>query len=129
MTKRKKKRSQPNLPEETLARARREAGIEEEEESEAAPAAEILRPVESSAPAPRPRPDALPTAQRRKRRREIVAEDMTHAEIADLLTHPTKTVTVEELKAQYTYVVTDLRSMGALAAFLFIAMIVVARFL
>jgi hypothetical protein len=131
MTKRKKKRSQPNLPQETLARARREAGIENDEETEDSEASldVDVEPVAASPlPLPQSRPE-MPSSQRRKRRREIVVEELTHEEIADLLAHPTKEVTLEALKAQYSYVVADLRSMWLLAAALFIVMIAAARFL
>jgi hypothetical protein len=131
MTKRKKKRSQPNLPQETLERARREAGIENDEETEDSEASldVDVEPVAASPlPLPQSRPE-MPSSQRRKRRREIVVEELTHEEIADLLAHPTKEVTLEALKAQYSYVVADLRSMWLLAAALFIVMIAAARFL
>ena len=54
---------------------------------------------------------------------------MTGAEISELLANPTKHVTEEEMRQQYSYVLSDLRSMGVLASLLFVIMIVVARFL
>ena len=59
---------------------------------------------ESSAPAP-----AAPTAA-----------------IADLLANPTKVVTEDDLRADYGFVIKDLRNMGILAAGLFVALIVVS---
>jgi DNA-directed RNA polymerase specialized sigma24 family protein len=122
MSKRRSRKKQPNLPAETLARARREAGLEEapDEQPEATPdaAAPTVRTTE-----------ALPSAQRRKRRREVNVEELTQAEIAELLAHPTKQVSTDELRSQYTYVVSDLRGMGVLAALLFVVMIAAARFL
>lgn len=118
MSKRRSRRSQPNLPEETLARARREAGLEESLPEEESPAAASPRHQE-----------ALPAVQRRKRQRDVDPEAMTQIEIADLLANPTKVVSEDTLREQYTYVTADLRSMGALAALLFVIMIVAARFL
>ncbi|MBZ0300353.1 MAG: hypothetical protein K8J31_11450 [Anaerolineae bacterium] len=128
--------NKPNLPEETLARARREAGVEAEEIEEAEE--EMVEAVVAK-PAPRPTPreaaphsaEMLPSAQRRSRRKERAADpsQMTQAEVADRLAHPTKTVSEEQLRTQYSYVIADLSSMGVLAAALGIIMIVIARFL
>jgi hypothetical protein len=62
----------------------------------------------------------------RPRRRE---RELTLAEIEDILAHPTKTVTEAELHAQYGYVLADLRNMGALAAALFVLLVVLAQIL
>jgi hypothetical protein len=135
MSKRKnrKQRSRPNLPEETLARARRDAGLEPE-----AVEAEVVETREAAIEAaPKPAPvvrqqSSLPPIERRRsssRRRESKPEQMTHAEIAERLSNPTREVSTDQLRAQYGYVLTDLRSMGLLAAVLFIAMIAAARFL
>jgi hypothetical protein len=119
-----KRTNQPNLPEETLARARREAGLEEEP-VEAEAAAEPLAAVEAQPAEP------LPPVQRRKRRvsKEVDPSELTQAEIAERLANPTKTVTLEQLQAQYTYVLADLRSMGLLAGALFVLMILAAQLL
>lgn len=126
MSKRRNRKTQPNLPDEVLARARREAGIED------APAETPEREVtaEEAVPARRSR-DQLPQpkVQRRKRQRDVEPEELTGAEIAEMLANPTREVTEDELRQQYGYVLNDLRSMGALAGLLFVIMIVVARFL
>ena len=146
MSKRKKRRSQPNLPQETLARARREAGLEEveaaapepeeveeeedfEEEEVVAPVKPKAKSAAPAAQAARARQETLPPAQRRKRTRTLKPEEMTQVEIANLLAHPTKEVDLEKLKEQYAYVIGDLRSMGGLAAVLVVVMILAARFL
>lgn len=49
--------------------------------------------------------------------------------IADILAHPTKTVTEDELRQAYTYVLNDLRSMGLLAASLIVLLFVLAQVL
>ena len=46
--------------------------------------------------------------------------------IADLLANPTKVVTEDDLRADYGFVIKDLRNMGILAAGLFIALIIVS---
>lgn len=136
MSKRKnrKQRSRPNLPEETLARARREAGIEEEiaDEEEAVEAEEAETRAEAKAAAPPvQRQTALPPIERRRSsgRRDGKPEELSQMEVAARLANPTRVVSTEQLKTQYGYVLADLRSMGLLAAFLFVAMIVAARFL
>lgn len=125
-----KKSSQPNLPPEALARARREAGMEPEE-PEDTPEAEAELVEAAEVPAARTRAIAPAPAQRRKRRRDkdVDATQLTQAEIAERLASPTKTVTPDQLRQQYTYVLADLRSMGALAGILFVTMIVVAQLL
>ncbi|MDZ4770059.1 MAG: hypothetical protein SGJ24_13100 [Chloroflexota bacterium] len=51
---------------------------------------------------------------------------LDQGQIAYLLHNPTKTVTVETLRAQYNYVAADIRSMALLAAGLFALLIVLA---
>jgi len=125
MSKRRNRKNRPNLPEEVLARARREAGILDEEETAQGPEEEAV--VEPEAPRRQQR-EELPQMQRRKRR-DIDPDELTQDEIYELLANPTRDVAESELNAQYSYVLTDLRSMGALAALLFVIMIVAARFL
>ncbi len=134
---RSRKSSQPNIPEETLRRARQEAGLEPPDPAEPAePPSETVRPPAPEAASPRasarrePLPAAAssaPAPRKRKRRAEKVSyEEMTYEEVLELLENPTKTVGEAELRAQYGHVISDLRSMFALAAALFITMIVVA---
>lgn len=137
MSKRRKS-NQPNIPEETLRRARQEAGLEPSDPAEAvaveaAPAAPASVPA--PAPAPRPAPSARhasaaePSAPARKRKRradKVSYEEMTHEEVLHLLDNPTKTVSEAELRAQYGYVLHDLRSMFILTLVLFVVMIVAA---
>ncbi len=51
---------------------------------------------------------------------------LTTAQISELLDNPTKTVSEAEFRAQYAYVLKDLRSMGLLTAALFGLLIVLA---
>jgi hypothetical protein len=142
MSKRKNRSRTPNLPEETLARARQQAGLEPTE-----PETVETEEVISSAPVAKPEPvraqTAAPSSQiretsrRESRRRENKAvqytarkaKPLTSEEIAELLENPTKEVSEDELKQQYSYVLADLRSMGVLAAVLMIGLVIVARFL
>jgi hypothetical protein len=54
---------------------------------------------------------------------------LDQAKIADILAHPTKEVSEQELRQAYTYVINDLRSMGLLAASLMILLVVLAQVL
>ncbi len=60
---------------------------------------------------------------------EVHEAGLTTAQIAELLDHPTKTVTEAELRAQYAYVLKDLRSMGVLTAALFALLVALALLL
>lgn len=54
---------------------------------------------------------------------------LDQAMIADILAHPTKQVSEQELREAYTYVVNDLRSMGILAVSLMVLLFVLAQVL
>ncbi len=56
-------------------------------------------------------------------------EELTQEEIAEGLANPVRQVSEEELRAQYGYVIADLRSMGILALGLFVLMILAALLL
>ena len=115
LSKRRKRR--PDLPQDTLARARREAGLSDAPAPPAAP-----RPLRAH------RSEEPRTAPRRARGQRV-AEDLTQEEIADRLANPVRLVSEAQLREQYGYVVKDLRSMGLLAAALFILMILAALLL
>ncbi len=139
MSKRKtRKNSSPNIPEETLERARQEAGLapkpkseesEPEDEAEEIVAAALVAPA-VSIPKPeisRRREVSAQSAKRKaKPRRSMNYEDMSQEEVAYALDHPTRIVTEEALREQYGYVLADLRSMAILAGVLFAALIVIA---
>lgn len=132
MSKRKnRKSSAPNLPKETLERARQEAGLgsvplvtpsEESEPDEAAPEA----PIEAAMVAKAPEIKRAQPTRRKTRRKQLTYEEMTAEDVAYALAHPTIEVTEEALREQYGYVLADLRSMAILAAILFVALIVIA---
>ncbi len=116
MSKRRNRR--PNLPQDTLARARREAGIEATSDPAAQPRPASARRSEG------PRP----TAPRRVRSLRST-DELTQDEIAERLANPVRQVSEEQLRAQYGYVIVDLRSMGLLALALFVLMILAALLL
>ena len=114
----KRRRRQPDLPQDTLARARREAGLEEEPAQAVAPRpARARRSEEARAVTPR-------------RVRSLRSTDeLTQDEIAERLANPVRQVSEAQLRAQYGYVIADLRSMGLLALALFVLMILAALLL
>ncbi len=116
MSKRRNRR--PNLPQDTLARARREAGLAE------APAAGVGRQA-------RRRSEGERGAERPPRRARSLraGDELTQDEIAERLANPMRQVSEGELRAQYGYVIADLRSMGLLALGLFVLMILAALLL
>lgn len=56
-------------------------------------------------------------------------ERIDQTTLAQILAHPTKEVSEEELRKEYGYVVADLRSMGVLAASLMVLLVVLATLL
>jgi hypothetical protein len=56
-------------------------------------------------------------------------ERIDQATLAQILAHPTKDVSEEELRQEYGYVVADLRSMGVLAASLMVLLVALATLL
>jgi hypothetical protein len=116
--------STPNIPQETLERARQQAN--REDSSEAIPAASP-QPVVERRSTPRRRAETIiqPTGARARRSR---TEELTTAMVEDMLAHPTKLVSEAQLRAEYGFVLTDLRNMGILAACLFLTLIGLAVF-
>ena len=128
-----RRRNQPNLPEETLRRARRAAGLLPEEEAAAETPPEAPEAVVAGA-VTEDEDDDSRAAKRAARRRRLARatetaraeEKMDAAEIAERLRAPTRTVSEGELRAAYSYVLRDLRSMGILAAALIGALVLLA---
>ena len=108
----------PNLPQDTLARARREVGLEEAPAAGAGARARRRSAGEGSAGRPARRARSL-----------RAGEELTQEEIAERLANPVRQVSEGQLRAQYGYVIADLRSMGALALGLFVLIILVALLL
>jgi hypothetical protein len=121
--------STPNIPEETLRRAREQSqeGNETEQprqtnyaysKSRAERRAD-LRAAESGVPRRR-----IQTDESGRRTRRV--DEITSEYVAQMLANPTKVVTEEQLHQQYGYVLADLRNMFILAGALFAALIVLA---
>ena len=134
MSKRKNRNQSPNIPQSTLDRARQQLGQTEEpvavapeaKVEKAVPVVEKAAPVVAARPAAerRPRPARTGTSTPRTSRKE---EKHDMAYIRQRLANPTRIVTEADLKAEYSYVITDLRTMGILATILVIALIVIEK--
>ncbi len=113
----KRRRKKPNISETVLEQARQgvadqTAGDEAPQQASAAPAA-----------APPRRRRALQSAQL-ERRKDAGTLDGEY--VAERLANPTKIVTEDDLRADYGFVIKDLRNMGMLAAALFVALVFVS---
>ncbi len=131
MSKRKNRSSAPNIPAETLERARRQAAGEDVD----ANAPQMSLSV--SAKSRQERRAAMGISTSRRRYTATAAEtgnvprpyikrkhdELTVEEIDARLNHPDKFVTEEQLRAEYGYVLRDIRSMFVLAGALFAALI------
>ncbi len=112
----KRRRKKPNISEAVLEQARQggpdSAAVDTPpEQSPAAPAARATPPR---------RRRALQSAQLERRKD---AGNLDGEYVAERLANPTKVVTEDDLRADYGFVIKDLRNMGILAAVLFIALV------
>ena len=120
----KRRRKKPNISKAVLEQAR-QGTVNQGGEEEA--------PAESSAPATEAAASVTPRARRRRRDLQATQLERRKGEgnldaeyLADLLANPTKVVSEEDLRADYGFVIKDLRNMGILAACLFVALVIVA---
>lgn len=129
-----KKSSKPNIPQEVLDRARKQAAGEVDESTsnkaaaEAAATERARRRAERRAARASSSPGITSTrtlADQRQRKSDSMNSEM----IQTLLANPTKTVTEEELRTEYGHVIADIRNMFALAAVLMVALVVMAQFI
>ena len=133
MAKKKSNTSGQRLNRELLERARQQArAIEAEEEAESAEVSATVSASESQPAAVRQpvtgtQRRSVSTAKRlRERNEETRKKSLTSEDISQMLANPTKTVTEAELRAQYGFVLRDLRSMGMLAGASFLFLIALA---
>lgn len=145
MSKRRSREGAPNLPQETLERARRQAAIARGElppEPETPPETILVDEVKPVAkPVVNNRYGTVSASQRRavasakagdrRGRSQLAGAKSRQAEldsetISDLLDNPTVFVTEAELKSQYSFVIADLRNMFMLAAGLMVLLVVLA---
>ena len=142
MSKRKsRKKSKPNIPQATLERARQQAGGTDapEEQPEQKAAAAPVKAEKTAEAAPEKKAPATTEAKSRSRRRSTVSEAQLErskkrgevdAEFtAYMLANPNKEVTGDDLKADYGFVLRDLRNMGVLAAALMVLLVILAQFI
>jgi len=116
----KRRRRKPNISQDLLKQAQQGAVDQGRVQAPSRQA-----PAESAAAKPRRR-RALQSAQLERRKSEgALSADY----IAELLANPNKTVSEDDLRADYGFVIKDLRNMGLLAAALFCALIVVSLIL
>ncbi len=157
MAKKRRKGKKPNLPQATIDRARRQAGVDEDdiqddiEETVDAQADEEIEDVEDEATEShsggnsRRAERAAERARRRARaarsrdavrvssmgpsRRKNKDDDLDNSMMAQLLANPTKIVSQEQLQEEYGYVLRDLRNMFILAIVLMVALVLLAQFI
>ncbi len=126
----KRRRKKPNVSQAVLDQAHQTAA-EDSATSAAAAGSTNAAPAEAERPA-----DNKSTVSRtRRRRRDLQAVQLERRKdegtleteyVADLLANPTKIVSEEDLRADYGFVIKDLRNMGILAAALFVALVIVS---
>ena len=115
----KRRRRKPNISQAVLDQARQ--GAADEGSAVDSPAgASSTAAATTASKQPQRRRRALQSAQL-ERRKDEGALDAEY--VAELLTNPTKVVTEDDLRADYGFVIKDLRNMGILAACLFIALV------
>jgi len=149
MSKRKTREGAPNLPQETLERARRQAAVDRgelpsEPEQVAAPVPAPVAPKPAAAVTANPyrtvpasQRRAVATARssdRRVRGAQVAGARTRQTEldadtISELLDNPTVFVSEQQLKTEYGFVVADLRNMFTLAAGLMVLLVVLATVL
>ena len=119
----KRRRRKPNISQAVLDQARH--GTVEQGSADDPPAPSDAAPASAASPNPSRarRRRTLQAAQLERRRDD---GDLAADFVAELLANPSKVVTEEDLRADYGFVIKDLRNMGVLAAGLFIALIIVS---
>ena len=120
----KRRRRKPNISKAALEQARQAVGDSETESRSTADAPpKQERPPAAAVPKPRRRRRDLQNVQLNKGQ----SEGQLDAEyVAELLANPTKVVTEEDLRTDYSFVISDLRNMGMLAAVLFAALVAIS---
>jgi len=122
----KRRRRKPNISQSVLDQARQ--GTVNEGASSEKPSAPATKkpapPAAAAAPASSPRRRRSLQSAQLQRRKDAGKLDSDF--VADLLAKPTKIVSEDDLRAEYGFVIKDLRNMGLLAAALFIALVFVS---
>lgn len=126
--------NKPNLPQATLDRARRQAGLEAEEANEEV---DVTSSSDDSddVVASTPKQSTVERAARRRKLSPVQLErsrkrgELTNEMVSELLHNPTEYVSEEELAQEYSHVLKDLRNMGVLAAVLMVVLVGLAQFI
>ncbi len=117
----KRRRRKPNIS---------QAALEQARQGSATPlSAASTSSAEQAQPASTPRPRRRRTLQSAQLERRKDQGGLDAEYVAELLANPTKVVTEDDLRADYGFVIRDLRNMGVLAAALFIVLICAALIL
>jgi hypothetical protein len=111
--------AKPNLPEETIARAR--SMSQGQPVADDAPPQPATPSRSSAASAESPRRYTRTQLEQQKRKGEL-----THEMIVDALLHPSIDVSEADLRTAYSHVQADLRNMALLAIVLLLAMFAIA---
>ena len=119
----KRRRRKPNISDAALQQARQGAAQQAAGSATGETPAKTAAAASSTAPSKPRRRRALQAAQL-ERRKDEGALDAEY--VAERLANPTKIVTEDDLRADYGFVIIDLRNMGLLAAALFIALVIVS---
>ncbi len=119
-----RRRKKPNISKAVLEQARQGEVDQGTLPTTATPAS---APAAAATPGGAPRRRRALQAAQLERRKDEGALDGEY--VAQLLANPTKVVTEADLRADYGFVIKDLRNMGLLAAALFVALILVSLFL
>lgn len=127
----KRRRKKPNISKAVLEQARQTAtgdeaaaGATEATAQDTAPSSVAAGAAAAEAPRRQRRRRRDLQAVQLERRKDEGALDAEY--VADLLANPTKEVSEEELRADYGFVIKDLRNMGILAAGLFVALVLIS---
>lgn len=144
MSKRKNRRSSPNLPQATLDRARQQISGEappaptqpvettpDEAQAEAEPVITLTpapylaarRASATTSSSARPRSRRVQPAQAKGERKDTLDTEI----IKNRLLHPTREVKEDQLRQEYSYVIKDLRAIAVIAAVMIALMVVVAQ--
>ncbi|MEO0565888.1 MAG: hypothetical protein AAF125_27510 [Chloroflexota bacterium] len=118
--KNKSKNTKPNIPDEVLARVHEESA-DDAPDVETADADEIRKAAERRAERAARR--AARKQQQSTGEKPAKRDELGAVVVAEMLANPTTTVDEEELKVQYSYVISDLRNMGILAAILLVVLL------
>lgn len=115
-----RRKAAPNIPADTLARARSQASLTPVPTTEANAAAPT---TSAAAVAPRPASKRVQDAQFQRSRKK---GDLDNMLLKERLMHPTVFPTGEDLRHDYSFVVKDLRNMFLLSGVLMVLMVAIA---